>query len=193
MSNQKEFRKQRGTLIVLTILRVVIGWHLLYEGLTKLLNPEWSASGYLQSATGPLAPLYQALAANDGILMIVNVLNTWGLLLIGLGLFLALGFLAFRSCSWIIKQSKTRERLTWAGDLAAMLQVSLVGYATGGAFLGLAYFDLYYNLIAIMVICSVLHKEQIAETKTAEASKEPEPEPGTDMARELDLAADADR
>jgi len=77
-------------MIVLTILRVVIGWHLLYEGLTKLLNPEWSASGYLQSATGPLAPLYQALAANDGILMIVNVLNTWGLLLIGLGLFLGL-------------------------------------------------------------------------------------------------------
>lgn len=77
-------------MIVLTILRVIIGWHLLYEGLTKLLNPAWSAAGYLQSATGPLAPLYQALAGNDTILIIVNVLNTWGLLLIGLGLFLGL-------------------------------------------------------------------------------------------------------
>jgi hypothetical protein len=34
------------------------------------------------------------------------------------------------------------------GDLAAMLQVSIIGYAAGGAFLGLAYFDYYYHLIA---------------------------------------------
>jgi uncharacterized membrane protein YphA (DoxX/SURF4 family) len=86
----KTFRSQRGIYIVLTILRVAIGWHLLYEGLTKLLNPEWSAAGYLESATGPLAPLYHAMASGDAVLMVVNILNTWGLLLIGLGLFLGL-------------------------------------------------------------------------------------------------------
>jgi uncharacterized membrane protein YphA (DoxX/SURF4 family) len=74
----------------MTILRVAIGWHLLYEGLTKLLNPDWTAAGYLQSATGPLAGMFQGMAANDTLLALVNVLNTWGLLLIGLGLFLGL-------------------------------------------------------------------------------------------------------
>ncbi len=82
--------KRRGMMIVLTMLRVFIGWHLLYEGLTKLFSPDWSASGYLQSATGPLAAMYQSLAANDTLLMIVNILNTWGLLLIGLGLLMGL-------------------------------------------------------------------------------------------------------
>ncbi|MGW8315763.1 MAG: DoxX family membrane protein [Bacteroidales bacterium] len=86
----EKFRSQRGIYIVLTIMRVAIGWHLLYEGLTKLLNPEWSASGYLESATGPLAPLYHAMASGDVMLVVVNILNTWGLLLIGLGLFLGL-------------------------------------------------------------------------------------------------------
>lgn len=75
---------------MLTILRVVIGWHLLYEGLTKLLNPDWTAAGYLGSATGPLSGMFQAMAANESVLMVVNILNTWGLILIGLGLFLGI-------------------------------------------------------------------------------------------------------
>ena len=62
----------------MTLLRVAIGWHFLYEGLTKLFNPQWSAAGYLQSATGPLAGLYHALAASETVLALVNILNTWG-------------------------------------------------------------------------------------------------------------------
>jgi len=86
----RDIKQKKTSYIVMTILRVAIGWHFLYEGLTKVLNPEWSAAGYLESATGPLAGLYHALAANDGILMLVNILNTWGLVLIGLGLILGL-------------------------------------------------------------------------------------------------------
>jgi hypothetical protein len=37
-----------------------------------------------------------------------------------------------------------------------MVQVSLVGYATAGAFLGLAYFDYYYTLIALVVLCKTV-------------------------------------
>ncbi len=81
-----ESKQKKRTYIVMTILRVTIGWHLLYEGLIKLLNPQWSAAGYLQSATGPAAGLFHAMAANEGVLTAVNILNTWGLLLIGLGL-----------------------------------------------------------------------------------------------------------
>ena len=45
-------------------------------------------------------------------------------------------------------------------DLGAMCQVSLVGYAVGGAFLSLAYFDLPYNVMVIVVLARIwLEKE----------------------------------
>lgn len=42
--------------------------------------------------------------------------------------------------------------LQWVIDLMTMVQVGIVGYAIGGAFLGLAYYDLYYHLIAFVLI-----------------------------------------
>ena len=50
-----------------------------------------------------------------------------------------------------IRMARGREDLRWASLLAGMLQVSLVGYAVGGLFLGLAYFDLPYSLLALVV------------------------------------------
>lgn len=85
---------------------------------------------------------------------------------VGLALFLTLGLLALRMGSWVIRNAKKYPELAWARDLAAMLQVSLVGYAVGGAFLGLAYFDLYYHLIALMVLLRGVvesHVRQIEE------------------------------
>lgn len=70
---------------------------------------------------------------------------------IGLSIFLSLGFTAFATCSVIAKRTRDRPDLKWAGDLAKMLQVSIVGYATAGAFLNLATFDLYYHVLAIIV------------------------------------------
>lgn len=75
---------------------------------------------------------------------------------IGLSLFLLLGAVTLLSAGKIIKQAKKSAETMWMSDLAAMLQVSLLGYAAAGSFLGLAYFDLYYHLIAIIVILKVL-------------------------------------
>lgn len=71
---------------------------------------------------------------------------------IGLGLFLLLGLLAWIRAQQIINRCKHDIDKKWASDLAAMIQVSLVGYASGGAFLGLAYFDLPYHLMVIVVL-----------------------------------------
>lgn len=71
---------------------------------------------------------------------------------IGLILFMLLGWLAFRSAAWVIRHTKELAELTWARDLASMIQVSIIGYAVGGTFLGLAYFDLYYHLVAIALL-----------------------------------------
>jgi probable O-glycosylation ligase (exosortase A-associated) len=81
---------------------------------------------------------------------------------LGLGLFLLVGWMALGRCGRIIRDTEGRMELQWARDLAAMCQVSLIGYAIGGAFLGLAYWDLPYHLIAITVITDVLVCRAIA-------------------------------
>lgn len=87
----------------------------------------------------------------------------------GLALFLLLGITTFYSARKVIKEAKQFEETKWLSDLAAMLQVSLVGYAASGAFLGLAYFDLYYHLVAIIIICKVLLLKQ--QTKEVQMVK----------------------
>lgn len=74
---------------------------------------------------------------------------------IGLVMFLSLGLLTFLKAQRIKNLTKNLPDYNWARDLATMIQTSLAGYAASGAFLGLAYFDLGYLLIALVV---VLHK-----------------------------------
>lgn len=87
--------------LTITLFRVAIGWHFLYEGISKLLVPNWSAAGYLANATGPFAGFYQWLAASEVIMKIIDPLNMAGLILIGLGLFLGL-FIRLSSVSGMI-------------------------------------------------------------------------------------------
>lgn len=70
----------------MTALRLVTGWFFLYAGLSKIINPTWSAGGYL-SAAKSFSGFYGWLAS-PGILPIVNFINEWGLFLIGLSLIL---------------------------------------------------------------------------------------------------------
>jgi probable O-glycosylation ligase (exosortase A-associated) len=71
---------------------------------------------------------------------------------IGLAIFLSILFLGWRTGARIITFCKDKPDLQWARNLAAMCQVSLVGYAVGGAFLSLAYFDLLYDILIIVVL-----------------------------------------
>lgn len=73
-------------LSALVILRVMIGWHFLYEGITKLMNPNWSAASFLLESKWIFSGIFKGIAGNPSLLSFVNVLNTWGLILIGLGL-----------------------------------------------------------------------------------------------------------
>lgn len=75
---------------------------------------------------------------------------------IGLALFLTLLGLTWLKCGSIIRRCKKDPEHKWAADLAAMIQVSMVGYGSAGAFLGLAYFDYIYHLVAITVVLGSL-------------------------------------
>lgn len=87
--------------ITLVLLRVLIGWHFLYEGVVKLFDREWSSYGYLMDSNGLFSGVFHSLASNQKIIQIVDLMNIWGLILIGLGLILGL-FTRFSLISGIV-------------------------------------------------------------------------------------------
>ena len=82
-----------------------------------------------------------------------------------------MGLLTLLMASRTIRMARGRDDLQWAAVLSGMLQVSLIGYTVGGLFLGLAYFDLPYSLLALVVAThSVVVRELRAEPQSAGAT-----------------------
>jgi len=95
---------------------------------------------------------------------------------IGLALYLMLGFLTWRYAAWIVRHGRGHADLQWATSLAAMIQASLIGFAVGGAFLSLLYWDVpYYLMVAIMVTRTVV--QQHLATSSAPATHVGHPTP----------------
>ena len=73
-----------GQLYALIALRLLVGWHFLYEGVVKLYNPTWTAKGYLLSAS-ILKPFFGWLASGT-MSSVVDVLNIGALVIVGVSL-----------------------------------------------------------------------------------------------------------
>ena len=82
---------------------------------------------------------------------------------LGLGLYLLVGLSTWRTGSWIIRNTEKLKEYRWAYNLATMIQVSLIGFAVGGAFLSLLYFDVPYYLMAAMVATRILVEKELKE------------------------------
>jgi putative inorganic carbon (hco3(-)) transporter len=70
---------------------------------------------------------------------------------IGLVFYLGMWFAAYLSGGWLRKNAAGDPRTQWAATLGGMSQVSVVGFAVGGAFLSLTYYDLPYYVMALVV------------------------------------------
>ena len=77
-------------MVAITVMRVAVGWHFLYEGIAKLTASSWSAAGYLKQARGPFADLFKSLAAQPNLLANADLITMWGLTLVGIFLILGL-------------------------------------------------------------------------------------------------------
>lgn len=88
MTETKPFTNLQMTTLV--VLRILIGWHLLFEGISKLLNPKWSSIGFLKESQWIMSGFAKWIVAHDNLLQVADFLNTWGLIAIGLGLILGL-------------------------------------------------------------------------------------------------------
>ena len=74
----------------LVVLRILIGWHLLFEGISKLLTPNWSSIGFLRESQWIMAGFANWVTSNSDVLSVVDFLNIWGLIAIGTGLIVGL-------------------------------------------------------------------------------------------------------
>ena len=74
---------------------------------------------------------------------------------IGLFLFLGVFGATWQMANWLRMQKNLTPDTQWTADLGSMCQVALIGYAAGGAFLSLAYFDLPYDIVVLVVLTRV--------------------------------------
>ena len=75
-------------LYALFALRLAVGWHFLYEGVTKLLIPNWTSADYLQLSGWIFAPFFHWIADMPSVLAVVDWINIIGLIFVGLTLML---------------------------------------------------------------------------------------------------------
>lgn len=112
----------------------------------------------------------------------------------GLAIFLTIGVAGLITAQRIASQTRNRPDLAWAHDLASMVQVSLVGFAAGGAFLNLSNFDLYYHILILLVLTRIVIAPDLAparapladgRSRTAEAPASAAPPARPQVARSL--------
>ena len=81
----------------LATLRIIIGWHFLYEGLIKIMDPSWTARPFLEGSRWIFGDIFRMMAANDSVMKLIDLANSVGLTLIGIALILGL---MTRLASW---------------------------------------------------------------------------------------------
>jgi len=125
----------------LVLLRMAIGWHLLYEGLVKLVSPGWTSAAFLAESRWLFSGAFHWIAAHPAVLWVVDQLNVWGLLLIGLGLVLG-AFTRLAAGSGILLLL-----------LYYVASPPLVGLPTNGA--EGSYLVVNKNLVEMLALCAV--------------------------------------
>jgi uncharacterized membrane protein YphA (DoxX/SURF4 family) len=74
----------------LTLLRILIGWQFLYEGLIKLFNPAWTARPFLEGSRWIFGDIFRWMISGNTGMWLVDTANAYGLTLIGIALILGI-------------------------------------------------------------------------------------------------------
>jgi thiosulfate dehydrogenase [quinone] large subunit len=80
----------RLQITALFLLRMIIGWHFLYEGLFKIFTPGWTSKGYLLTSDWIFSGIFRAMAQSSGLLSVIDIINMALLTLVGVSLILGI-------------------------------------------------------------------------------------------------------
>jgi probable O-glycosylation ligase (exosortase A-associated) len=130
------------------------------------------ASDYQWNTYGPPGATHRAIHS-----IWFEVLGEQGF--IGLIIFVSMLLVGWLSLARIRKQARGSPELAWMGDLASMIQVSFVGFVAAGTFLPMPYFDLFYQLIAIVTVMQVFMLRQVGKRGVVAAQSQTPAESGT--------------
>ena len=72
------------------IVRIAIGWHFLFEGLSKLFTPDWTSASYLQTSKWLFSDVFHWIASTPAVLAVVDIANIWAQIIVGFCLILGL-------------------------------------------------------------------------------------------------------
>jgi thiosulfate dehydrogenase [quinone] large subunit len=142
----------KSQLVFLSLLRIFIGWHFLFEGLIKIFSPGWTAKSYLLSSQGIFAPAFQWLGSSSllglvdvatigllvfvGLTLILGVFEKWG----AFAGMLLLAFFYLSHPSWPgVAATGPAEGNYWIvnKNLIELVALGVLAYFPTGAWLGL--------------------------------------------------------
>lgn len=104
----------------------------------------------------------------------------------GLGLYLVFWLSTYFGAGRIARLARGRRDLDWAVTLMNMCKVTLVGFAAGGAFLSLAYWDMPYYVMVLVVATGMLVRQAVKDAEDAQ-------QPVADEGQPLPAAAQRSR
>ena len=179
--------KSKVILGVVIVIMLVIGITFMPEGWTERMSTigtyeeDTSAMGRINAWTmaaniandrllgagfvTDLPAIYQTYAPNPNFVIVAHsiyfeILGEHGY--IGLFIYLLFWLMTYRLAGRITQLTASRDDLQWAYTLASMSKVSIVSFAVGGAFLSLAYWDMPYYIMVILLCTNRL----VADTLT---------------------------
>lgn len=122
-------------------------------------------STYTQDIVSRYAPGVKARAVHS---IYFETMAEQGFL--GLVLWLAIAFTAWRNARWLIRSARDQPGWQWAGSLGRMAQVSLIAYFVGGAFLSMSYWGFYFTLAAMLAATRTMMKKAAEQPVAVPAS-----------------------
>jgi probable O-glycosylation ligase (exosortase A-associated) len=91
---------------------------------------------------------------------------------VGIFLFLALGAAAWLMARRLIRSASVVPGTRWAGQLARAIQASLVGFAVGGAFVNIGYWETpYYEILILLVAYREVSSDRRAAVRLDSSAK----------------------
>lgn len=90
---------------------------------------------------------------------------------VALGLWLSLLFGTIMALERLRRQVLLHDELLWIRDYARAVQIGLMGYATCGAFLGAAYWDIFYHFVALCVVMKMIVRQHAANAEEGDFAR----------------------